>query len=82
MNKPRAYTDFRDSRRPGLGGSHHLLPYSIFYAWPRGLHPNVILSQDSKVESPKIPKIGAIGTLEAHNFLLKPLIKVKYKEKL
>jgi len=40
------------------------------------------MSQDSQVESPKIPKIGAITILEAHNFLLRPLIEVKHKAKL
>jgi len=31
---------------------------------------------------PKIPKIGIPVTLEAHNFVFKPLIKVRFKEKL
>ncbi len=35
-----------------LGGSHHLPPYSIICAWPRGLHPNV------KLGVPKFPKLG------------------------
>jgi hypothetical protein len=62
MDKPRAYTDSQDSPWPGLGGSHHLFPYSILNAWPWGLHPNVILCQDSQVESPKILEI------ETHDF--------------
>jgi hypothetical protein len=60
-------------------GSHYLPHYSIFYAWPWGLQPNVILSQDSQVGS---PEIGTPVTLEAHNFLCKPLIEISYKEKL
>jgi hypothetical protein len=43
-----------------LGGSHHLPPYSIFYAWSWGLHSNVILSRDSQVGNPKISKIGTL----------------------
>jgi hypothetical protein len=33
-------TDTQDSPRPGLGGSHHLPPYSILCDSPRGPHPN------------------------------------------
>ncbi len=33
-------------------------------------------------KSPKIPKIGILGTLEGHNFLWRPSIEVKYREKL
>jgi hypothetical protein len=43
-DEPRTNMDSRDSSWPGLGGSHHLPPYSIICAWPRGQHPNVILS--------------------------------------
>jgi hypothetical protein len=50
--KPHAYTNSQDSPRPKFGGSHHLPPYSILCAWPQGLHPNVILSQDSQVGNP------------------------------
>jgi len=32
--------DSQDSPWPGLGGSHHLPPYSILCASPRGSHPN------------------------------------------
>jgi len=61
--------DSQDSPRPGLGGSHHLPLYIIFYAWPHGLHPNVILSWDSQGGSFEIPEIGIPIILEAHNFL-------------
>jgi hypothetical protein len=47
-----------DSPWPGLGGSHHLPPYSILYASPRGPHPNGILSRDSHLEVPKLLKLG------------------------
>ncbi len=46
-DKSWANTDSQDSPRPIFGGNHHLLPYSILCAWPRGQHQNVILSQDS-----------------------------------
>jgi hypothetical protein len=42
--------DTQDSPRPGLGGSHHLPPYSILCAFPRGPHPNGFLSQDSHLQ--------------------------------
>jgi len=41
---------------PGLGGSHHLPPYSILCASPRGSHPNGFLSRDSQVGVPKLSK--------------------------
>jgi len=50
--------DSQDSTQHGLGGSHHLPPYSILYASPRGPHPNGILPQDSQVGVPKFPKLG------------------------
>jgi len=57
-------------------------PYSILCAWPRGLHPNVILSRDSRVGSPEIFEFGTLTTLEAHNFLCRPPIEVRSKAKL
>ncbi len=47
--------DTQDSPRPGLGGSHHLPPYSIFCTSPQGPHPNGFLSRDSQVGGPKFP---------------------------
>jgi hypothetical protein len=75
-------TDTQDSSRPELGGSQNLPPYSIFCVYPRGLHPNVILSQDSQVGSPKILEIGTLANLEGHNFFCTPLIEVRPKMKL
>jgi len=82
MDEPRVNTNSQDSSRPELGGSHHPPPYSILCAWPWGLHPNVILSWDSQLWSPEIPEIVTFTTLEAHNFLCKPLIEVRSKIKL
>jgi hypothetical protein len=51
-------TDTQDSPRLGLGGSHHLPPYSILYTFPRGPHPNDFLPRDSQVGVPKSPRLG------------------------
>ncbi len=53
-------SDSQDSPRPGLGGSHHLPPYSIFYASPRGPHPNGFLFWDFEVGVPKLPRLGLL----------------------
>ncbi len=44
--------------------------------------PKCHFSWDSQVGSPEIPKIETHATLEAHNFFCKPLIEVRFKEKL
>jgi len=49
-------TDTQDSPQPGLGGSHHLPPYSILCATFRGLHPNGSFSWDSRDSRPGVPK--------------------------
>ncbi len=41
-------------------GSHHLPPYSILCTSPRGPHPNGILTRDSQVRVPKLPKLGLL----------------------
>jgi hypothetical protein len=50
--------DSLDSSQPGLGGSHHLPPYSIFCVSPRHLHPNGFLSRDSQRGVPKLSWFG------------------------
>jgi hypothetical protein len=72
MDEPRAYTDSLDSPRPGLGG----FPLIVFYM----INLNAILSHNSQVESPKILEIKIHATLNAHNFLCKPPIKVRFKK--
>jgi hypothetical protein len=47
----------QDSSRLGFGGSHHLPPYIILCASPWGAHPNGILSWDSQMGVPKLPKL-------------------------
>ncbi len=51
-------TDTQDSPRPGLGGSHHLPPYSILCASPRRPHRNGFLSRDSLLGVPKFYQLG------------------------
>jgi hypothetical protein len=57
-------TDSLDSPRPGLRGSHHLPPYSIFCVRRRDLHPNVFLSQDSQGGVSKLSRFGLLGLWE------------------
>ncbi len=52
--------DSQDSPRSGLGGSHHLPPYSILCASPQGPHPNGILSWDFQVGVSKFPQLGLL----------------------
>jgi hypothetical protein len=37
MDEPRVNTDSQNSPQRRLGGSHHLPPYNILYAWPQGV---------------------------------------------
>ncbi len=60
-------TDTQDSPRPRLGGSHHLPPYSILYASPRGVHPNGFSLPGLPHGSPEILPTGTPGTLKPHN---------------
>jgi hypothetical protein len=59
------HLDTQDSPRLGLGGSHHLPPYSILYSSWRRLHPNGTNSRDSQVGVPKLsrncPEIVPVG---------------------
>ncbi len=57
-DEQQANMDSQNSPWPGLGGNHHLPPYSILCAWPWGQHPNVILFWDSQVGGPKFSKLG------------------------
>jgi hypothetical protein len=53
--------DSLDSPRPGLGGSHHLPPYSILCSSTRRLHPNGSFSRDSQSGVPKLSRFGLPG---------------------
>ncbi len=60
-DKPQATLDLLDSPRPGLGGSHHLPPYSILCSSSPHLHPNGYFSQDSQNGVPKLSRFGFLG---------------------
>jgi hypothetical protein len=47
-----------------------------------GVAPKCHFSWDSQVENPLIIEIGTFATLDAYNFLRKPLIEVMSKAKL
>jgi len=53
--------DTQDSPRPGLGGSHHLPPYSILCVTPWEPHLNGSFSRDSQVGVPKLSRVGLPG---------------------
>jgi hypothetical protein len=59
--KPRAMLDSLDSPRPGLGGSHHLSPYSILCVASLRPHPSGYLSRDSQSGIPKLSRFGLPG---------------------
>jgi hypothetical protein len=60
-DKPRATLDSLDSPRPGLGGSHHLPPYSILCVAMPCPHPSGYLSRDSQSGVPKLSRFGLSG---------------------
>ncbi len=60
-DKPWANSDSHDTPRPGLGGSHHLPPYSIFWSSAWRLHPNGSFSRDYQGGVPKLSRFGLLG---------------------
>jgi hypothetical protein len=62
-DKPRATLDSQDSPWSGLGGSHHLPPYSILCTTPWEWHSNGFLSRDSQVKSPSMGVPQLCGTI-------------------
>jgi len=56
--------DSLDSPRPGLGGSHHLPPYSILCVALRHPHPNGFSSRDSQGGVSKLSRFGLLGLWE------------------
>jgi hypothetical protein len=75
-------TDTQDSPRPGLGGSHHLPPYSILCSSPQGPHPNGFSLPGLPSGSPEIALARIPLTLEPHNFAIRPPIEVRSEAKL
>ncbi len=61
LGRAKSNTDTQDSPRPGLGGSHHLPPYSILCSSRRRWHPNGYFSRDSRVGVPKLSRVGVPG---------------------
>ncbi len=57
-DKPRATLDLLDSPRPGLGGSHHLPPYSILCVAPPRPRPSGSLSRVSQSGVLKLSRFG------------------------
>jgi hypothetical protein len=53
-----------DSPRPGLGGSHHLPPYSILCVAPPHSHPNGFYSRDSQGGVPGLSRFGLLKLWE------------------
>jgi hypothetical protein len=51
-------SDSLDSPRPGLGGNHHLPPYSILCSSMQRLHPNGSFSRDSQSGVLKLFRFG------------------------
>jgi hypothetical protein len=64
MGQATSNMDSLDSPRPGLGGSHHLPPYSILCVTLPHLHPNGTFSQDSQNGVPKLSRFGLPGFWE------------------
>jgi hypothetical protein len=57
-------------------------PLSYFLLLTPGAVPKCYYSWDSQVRSPEFFKIKTAATLEAHNFLCRPLIEVRFTTKL
>jgi hypothetical protein len=53
-------SDSQDSPRPGLGGSHHLPPYTILCSLPWGHIQMFFLFRHSQVKVPKFPQLGLL----------------------
>jgi len=60
-DKPQATLDSLDSPRPGLGGSHHLPPYSILCITLREPHSNGTFSRDSQGGVSKLSRVELLG---------------------
>jgi hypothetical protein len=61
LGRATSNTNTQNSPQPGLGGSHHLPPYSILCDSPRSPHPNGYFSRDSRMGVPKSRLMGLPG---------------------
>ncbi len=59
-NEPWGNMDSQYSPWPGLGGSHHLPPYSILCAWPQPAPKMLFCLGTLKLGVPKFPKLGLL----------------------
>ncbi len=71
----------QNSQWPGLGGSHHCPPLIVFFVPGHGANTQMSFCPGIP-KCLEILKIGTPATLEAHNFMCKPLIEVRYQTKL
>jgi len=76
MDEPQANTDSQDSPWPRLEGNHHL-PLIVY-----SVHGHGTSTQMSFFQANDIPKVGTPVTLGAHNFVCRPLIEMRFEEKL
>jgi hypothetical protein len=61
LGQATATLDHKTHHSPDLGGSHHLLPYSILCTSPPRLHPNDSFSRDSQGGVSKLSRFGLLG---------------------
>jgi len=81
LGRAMSNSDSQDSPRPGLGGSHHLPPYSTMCLSTRPTSKwHFVLGLPNG--SPEIAKVEIPATLRAHNFMCKPRTKMRSKAKL
>ncbi len=79
-NEPRTNTNSQDSPQLELRGKSP--PSPLFYVHGHGASTQMSFSLGFPNGSFQISKIGTPVTLEAHNFVCKPLIKMRSKAKL
>ncbi len=81
QDKPHATSNSQDSPQPGLGGSHHLPPYSIICTFPWGhiqmaFCPGTLKWESQNFQNQDFYNFGA------HNFACRPPIVMKFKTNL
>jgi len=74
-----AQTQIHKTHHDSNLGEATTFPLIVFLCLDTGLTPKCHFVSGLQLGSPKIPKIWTPATLEAHNFMCKPLIKVKFK---
>jgi hypothetical protein len=70
LRQAMATLNSQDSPWAGLGGSHHLPPYSILCVFLWHLHSNDFLSRDSQGKVPKMSQFGLLGLCKLIIFCL------------